>query len=76
MHHTRCATLPGLADDRQRIVVGFPCVHDYRKADADGQHMAAEIGKATASIGADLFSGHRLSVEDLLKHAEVAMYQA
>ena len=31
---------------------------------------------STASIGINLFSGHQESVEDLLKHADIAMYQA
>ena len=31
---------------------------------------------STASIGISLFSGHQESAEDLLKHADVAMYQA
>ena len=31
---------------------------------------------STASIGISLFLGHRESAEDLLKHADVAMYQA
>ncbi|XXG30196.1 MAG: PAS domain S-box protein [Ferrovum myxofaciens] len=32
--------------------------------------------RSTASIGISLFRGHQQSVEDLLKHADVAMYQA
>jgi diguanylate cyclase (GGDEF)-like protein/PAS domain S-box-containing protein len=31
---------------------------------------------STASIGINLFRGHQESVEDLLKHADIAMYQA
>ncbi len=34
------------------------------------------IYQSTASIGITLFSNHKLSQDDLLKHADIAMYQA
>ncbi len=65
------ATQAEAAGEKIRGAFGRPFV----LGDA-GQGVGATPYQCTASIGADLFSGHRLSVEDLLKHAEVAMYQA
>ena len=38
--------------------------------------LATHEYQSTASIGVALFSGHKQSHEDLLKHADIAMYQA
>jgi diguanylate cyclase (GGDEF)-like protein/PAS domain S-box-containing protein len=38
--------------------------------------LATHKYKSTPSIGASLFSGHELEVEELLKQADIAMYQA
>ncbi len=38
--------------------------------------LAGHKHRSTPSIGATLFSGHRSSVEELLKQADLAMYQA
>lgn len=43
---------------------------------ASGGEPAAEIYHCTCSIGVALFLGHTASVDDLLRHADVAMYQA
>jgi predicted signal transduction protein with EAL and GGDEF domain len=39
-------------------------------------HLATHEYQSTASIGVVLFSNHKQSYEDLLKHADIAMYQA
>jgi len=38
--------------------------------------LAAQDYHSTPSIGATLFNGHRQSIEELLKQADIAMYQA
>jgi len=38
--------------------------------------LAAHNYRSTASIGATLFQGHRQSIEELMKQADIAMYQA
>ncbi len=63
--------------------------HDLESAsqtEAVGEKILAALGqpyqlvahdyRCTPSIGATLFSGHRLAKEELLKQADIAMYQA
>lgn len=38
-------------------------------------HLGAHVHHSTPSIGATLFSGHHHTVEDLIKQADLAMYQ-
>ena len=47
----------------------------YKLGTAD-QPIADMFWSTTTSIGATLFSGHRLSLEELMKQADIAMYQA
>jgi diguanylate cyclase (GGDEF)-like protein/PAS domain S-box-containing protein len=39
-------------------------------------HFAKNVYQSTASIGIALFSNHDQSIDELLKHADIAMYQA
>ncbi|NDU92044.1 MAG: sensor domain-containing diguanylate cyclase [Ferrovum sp.] len=39
-------------------------------------HLATHEYRSTASIGATLFNGHGQAIEELLKQADIAMYQA
>jgi len=39
-------------------------------------HLASYVYQSTASLGIALFSNHDQSLEELLKHADIAMYQA
>ena len=48
---------------------------DHASADA-GDPVLAETYHCTCSIGLTLFQGNEASVDDLLRHADVAMYQA
>jgi diguanylate cyclase (GGDEF)-like protein/PAS domain S-box-containing protein len=56
------------------------------QTEAVAEHIQAELGQpyrlatheylSTSSIGATLFQGHRQSIEELMKQADIAMYQA
>jgi diguanylate cyclase (GGDEF)-like protein/PAS domain S-box-containing protein len=46
------------------------------QVEGDAASSVAEIYHCTCSIGVALFQGHSASVDDLLRHADVAMYQA
>jgi diguanylate cyclase (GGDEF)-like protein/PAS domain S-box-containing protein len=56
------------------------------QAETAGEQILSALGRAylldgkkfhsTSSIGAALFNGHQQAIEELLKHADIAMYQA
>jgi len=70
--------LEGLSEDRRTAATQTEMVGEKIR-DALGQPFVLDGAadyRCTASIGVDLFSGHRDAIDDLLKHADVAMYQA
>jgi len=63
-HSDEAATQASLVAEKLRIALGSPYLlkeHEYH---------------STPSIGVTLFQGHSESVEDLLRHADTALYQA
>ncbi|MBU0753421.1 MAG: EAL domain-containing protein [Gammaproteobacteria bacterium] len=66
------ATQTEMIGERIRSTLDRECAF----AAADGNAEVAGDHHCSASIGVDLFLGHRETTENLLKHADVAMYQA
>ncbi|MBS1213503.1 MAG: hypothetical protein H6R26_2120 [Proteobacteria bacterium] len=47
-----------------------------RAALAEPYHIKEHVHHSSPSIGVCLYRGHEVSVQDLIKHADIAMYQA
>jgi diguanylate cyclase (GGDEF)-like protein/PAS domain S-box-containing protein len=82
-------TVARLGGDEFVVILEDLGEHDLEAAgqtDVVGEKILAVLGqpyqiasheyRCTASIGATLFSGHQLPKEELLKQADIAMYQA
>lgn len=82
-------TVARLGGDEFVVILEGLGEHDLEAAaqtDAVGEKIRATLGqpyqvasheyRCTASIGATLFNGHQLPKEELLKQADIAMYQA
>lgn len=59
--------------EKIRSILAEPYALAIRK---DGQVIDSVVHQCTSSIGVHLFSGHETSVDDVLKFADLAMYQA
>ncbi len=69
--------LEGLSDQAieaaaQTNIVGDKILHAFNQP----YQLATHEYRCSASIGATLYSNHNQSLEELLKHADIAMYQA
>jgi len=56
----------------QTEAIGEKILHNLRQS----YQLAKNEHLSTASVGAVLFNGHQQAIEDLLKQADIAMYQA
>lgn len=69
--------LEGLANNADEAATQTELVADKIRQELGKPYMLDKFEfLSTASIGISLFTGHQESAEDLLQHADVAMYQA
>ena len=71
----KCASLKqaSVVAEKIRTVLAEPYILPIRK---DGQVIDTVEHQCTSSIGVQLFIGHEAHVDDVLKQADLAMYQA